>query len=62
MYSDNRTVYCTKYRTANRTINIQELLLRYGLNSRPALYTRLKALGFELAKYENDRAFATTEK
>ncbi|NES68173.1 MAG: hypothetical protein F6K24_24515, partial [Okeania sp. SIO2D1] len=42
-------------------MNVQELLLRYGLNSRPALYTRLKALGFELAKNENDKAFATPE-
>lgn len=42
-------------------MNVQELLLRYDLNSRSALYTRLKFLGFELAKDENDKAFATPE-
>lgn len=42
-------------------MNVQELLLRYDLNSRSALYTRLKFLGFELAKNDNDKAFATPE-
>ncbi|NET14213.1 MAG: hypothetical protein F6K08_15930 [Okeania sp. SIO1H6] len=42
-------------------MNVQELLLRYDLSSRAALYTRLKVLGFELAKDENEKAFATPE-
>ncbi|NEQ78246.1 MAG: hypothetical protein F6K23_37815 [Okeania sp. SIO2C9] len=42
-------------------MNVQELLLRYDLSSRAALYTRLKVLGFELAKDDNDKAFATPE-
>ena len=61
MYSDNSTVYCTLYSTVYRTMNVQELLLRYDLSSRAALYTRLKVLGFELAKDENEKAFATPE-
>lgn len=40
---------------------VQELLLRYGLNSRAALYSRLKTLKIELAKDKNDKAFATLE-
>ncbi|MDY7004015.1 MAG: hypothetical protein SWX82_08645 [Cyanobacteriota bacterium] len=40
---------------------VQELLLRYGLNSRAALYSRLKTLKIELAKDSNDKAFANPE-
>ncbi|NET46512.1 hypothetical protein [Okeania sp. SIO2B3] len=42
-------------------MNVQELLLRYDLSSRATLYTRLKVLGFELAKDDNEKAFATPE-
>ncbi|NER01398.1 MAG: hypothetical protein F6K17_01520 [Okeania sp. SIO3C4] len=42
-------------------MNVQELLLRYDLSSRATLYTRLKVLGFELAKDDNEKAFATLE-
>jgi len=42
-------------------MNVQELLSRYGLSSRTALYSRLKILGIELAKNDNDKAFATPE-
>ncbi len=42
-------------------MNVQDLLLRYDLSSRATLYTRLKVLGFELAKDDNEKAFATPE-
>ena len=42
-------------------MNIQDLLSRYCLNSRTALYNRLKVLGMELAKDNNDKSFATLE-
>ncbi|NET44873.1 hypothetical protein [Okeania sp. SIO2B3] len=42
-------------------MKISELLARYELKSRAALYNRRKALGIEFAKDENDRAFASKE-
>ena len=42
-------------------MNVKELLLKYGLSSRTALYSRLRVLGIELAKDDNDKAFATPE-
>ncbi|NET29973.1 hypothetical protein [Okeania sp. SIO1I7] len=40
-------------------MNVQDLLKRYGLNSRTSLYKRLRYLGIELAKDTDDKGFAT---
>ncbi|NET30350.1 hypothetical protein [Okeania sp. SIO1I7] len=40
-------------------MNVQDLLKRYGLNSRTSLYKRLNYLEMELAKNTDDKRFAT---
>ncbi|NET30255.1 hypothetical protein [Okeania sp. SIO1I7] len=42
-------------------MNIQELLSRYNLTTRPALYNRLDFLCMKLSKDSNGKAFATNE-
>jgi len=40
-------------------MNVQDLLKRYGLNSRSSLYKRLNYLELELPKNDDDKGFAT---
>ncbi len=42
-------------------MNVQDLLKRYGLNSRTSLYKRLNYLELELPKDKDDKSFATPE-
>ncbi|NET46713.1 hypothetical protein [Okeania sp. SIO2B3] len=42
-------------------MNIQELLSKYGLNTRAALYNRLDFLSIKLSKDPNGKSFATDE-
>ena len=54
-------VHCAMYTVHSEQMNVQDLMARYGLNSRTSLYNRLKHLGIELAKDTKDRGFATSE-
>ncbi|MEM9272372.1 MAG: hypothetical protein AAGA80_05335 [Cyanobacteria bacterium P01_F01_bin.143] len=42
-------------------MNVQDLLKRYGLNSRTSLYKRLRYLELELPKDKDDKSFATPD-
>ena len=55
------TTQCTLYivHQESEQMNVQDLLKRYGLNSRTSLYKRLRYLELELPKDNDDKSFAT---
>lgn len=54
------SVHNTLLPRAQHTMNVQELLLRYGIKSRKSLYSRLDGLGISLAK-DSNKVYATPE-